>query len=471
MKKFPLVTAAWLAWVAGSLDAAEAVDTAVLRRKLESTERARDTTRDLVAAILDLQIQQLQENGLAHLPLYRDLNHMRTNIEGLIEAEMAEVVELLRERTDRSPAEQDEAAATARHDIRQVVARLATEHQNLLRRLKAADLAARIRRLLEAEALVLEVTRRLDEQPAARRQAASRAALEEQRQVQESFARLVDMLVEVRGWRGQMGQGAAESLALLEAARVGPALDHARRNLEAADLGRAAEDQEAVVQGLHLLLEKVEQTQTLIQTDREAALAMVGDLILRQQNLRERTQATELTEATADPLVEQQAALQSELAKLAGLLRGTPATLPLLAKAQVAADAATGGLFALEPGDAISEQAGVLDNLAGIEEEISRATQVVHARQETGTARGSAGGAQTALGTERPSRQPSEDRRAGGPGPPRAGLHQADYRREPWFVRLPPEMRRAIESGARRPAPPGYAERLRRYFEKMESEG
>jgi len=39
---------------------------------------------------------------------------------------------------------------------------------------------------------------------------------------------------------------------------------------------------------------------------------------------------------------------------------------------------------------------------------------------------------------------------------------------EPWFGRLPPELRKAIRSDARRRAPRGYEERLRRYFESID---
>jgi hypothetical protein len=39
---------------------------------------------------------------------------------------------------------------------------------------------------------------------------------------------------------------------------------------------------------------------------------------------------------------------------------------------------------------------------------------------------------------------------------------------EPWLIRLPPEMRKAIRARAQRPAPRGYEERLKRYFEGVD---
>jgi len=39
---------------------------------------------------------------------------------------------------------------------------------------------------------------------------------------------------------------------------------------------------------------------------------------------------------------------------------------------------------------------------------------------------------------------------------------------EPWFAKLPPELRRAIRNNSRRRAPRGYEERLKRYFQSVD---
>jgi hypothetical protein len=44
----------------------------------------------------------------------------------------------------------------------------------------------------------------------------------------------------------------------------------------------------------------------------------------------------------------------------------------------------------------------------------------------------------------------------------------AKFEKEPWFAKLPPNLRKAIEAKARREAPRGYEERLRRYFESTD---
>ena len=42
------------------------------------------------------------------------------------------------------------------------------------------------------------------------------------------------------------------------------------------------------------------------------------------------------------------------------------------------------------------------------------------------------------------------------------------FAQEPWFAKLPPGLRTAIESKTRLKAPRGYEERLKRYFESVD---
>ena len=51
-----------------------------LRKKQEAQERANALARDLVLRILDIQMQQLEENGLSEEPFYKDIKEMRNNL-------------------------------------------------------------------------------------------------------------------------------------------------------------------------------------------------------------------------------------------------------------------------------------------------------------------------------------------------------------------------------------------------------
>src|SRR5262249_54239535 len=85
-----------VALILGTVPApARAVDTDALRRKQDAQERARDMARQLVSGILEVQLQQLEENGLKDLPVYREIAGMKKNIGALVEKEMEKAVELL----------------------------------------------------------------------------------------------------------------------------------------------------------------------------------------------------------------------------------------------------------------------------------------------------------------------------------------------------------------------------------------
>jgi len=49
-----------------------------------------------------------------------------------------------------------------------------------------------------------------------------------------------------------------------------------------------------------------------------------------------------------------------------------------------------------------------------------------------------------------------------------AAAAELKFAREPWFAKLPPGLKQAIQAKARGKAPRGYEERLRRYFESVD---
>ncbi|MCA9114825.1 MAG: hypothetical protein KDA79_07030, partial [Planctomycetaceae bacterium] len=74
---------------------AGAVDGTSLRRRQLDQQRARIMARELIDTILAVQLQQLEENGLTDLPIYRDIRTMRASIGELVETEMNSVVAIL----------------------------------------------------------------------------------------------------------------------------------------------------------------------------------------------------------------------------------------------------------------------------------------------------------------------------------------------------------------------------------------
>ena len=144
-----------LAVLAGS---ALSVDEDALRRKQLAQEKARSLAGELVSAVLDIQIRQLEENGLKTLPIYRDIASMKGNVGELTRDEMEAVVALLVEAQEGSDAERLAKFNEARGKVREVVVQLMAERQKLYRRMQIARLAAEVRKLIALETKAYNTT-------------------------------------------------------------------------------------------------------------------------------------------------------------------------------------------------------------------------------------------------------------------------------------------------------------------------
>jgi hypothetical protein len=353
---------------------ARAVDDLSLRQKQDAQERAREMARQLVTNILEVQLQQLDENGLTDLPLYREIAVMKKNVGALVDRDMERALGLLVEAQHGDDARREEAFKKARQMIREIVMRLSAERQNLLRRLKSAELSAQVDRLIGFQSKVWKATKTLPDQPTAKQETIALSAIEDQGDVKQLFLHLVDTLSEVSHWDGPLGAGAADGLRILQAAGAGAELDHAGSALGALQYPEAARSQELVLKGLRLLQEKLEDTQGLLGADRMGTLALARDLQERQETLRKKTQDADLARADAERLVEEQAAIRKGLDKLTGATASVPAAEPLLEQAKAAAYEATGRLFDARKDEALAEQAKVLANLTEFAEKFAAAS-------------------------------------------------------------------------------------------------
>ncbi len=192
--------------VASGSKSAEPRTSDAMRNKQEAQQRARGMAKELITGILDIQIKQLKENGLDKLPIYAEIVSMRKNIDKLVEAEMLDVVDILIKAQNGPSAERQARFNEARDKIREIVVKLSVERQNLLRRLKIAELAAQVRRLIQLETGVLRVSQTLPEQAAGKREQATLATIEDQRDVIVLFSQLVAMLGDVSTWGGPVAQ-------------------------------------------------------------------------------------------------------------------------------------------------------------------------------------------------------------------------------------------------------------------------
>ena len=83
--------------------AAQTPDRRSLAEKQETQKRVRKIAEDVVSSILDVQLQQLEDNRLTSLDIYRDVKEMRQHVSLLVANEMPEVVDLLGKVQGRPP--------------------------------------------------------------------------------------------------------------------------------------------------------------------------------------------------------------------------------------------------------------------------------------------------------------------------------------------------------------------------------
>ena len=346
---------------------AQVLEPEALQRKQEDQQRARTMTRDLLGGVLDIQLRQLDENGLADQEIYRDILLMRQNLNHLVETEMSKVVDLLAEAQKLPPEKREAAFVEARQQIRAVVRQLSVERQNLLKRLKIAELAEQVRRLIRHQVVVQTATRGLITETQTRQEALTLKAIEDQRDVKELFLHLVDTMVDMKSWSGILAVAAADGLRILKAAEVGKHFDGASRQLQGLKYVAATDEQELVIKGLKELLKVIERTQGALNSENMKSIDRVRALMDRQKQLREETKSlTDNQQPTAE-MVERQAALQKEIANLTDTVRENPKAESYIQQAETAALDAAANLLDNKLEQAQSDQGRVLGNLAALE--------------------------------------------------------------------------------------------------------
>ena len=264
------------------------------RRQQQVQRQVRTMARQLVGSVLDLQLQQLRENGLTSHPWYNEIRTMREHLDEMVESEMSNVIAMLSKIDTEDEAQRDKVFRAAREKSRDIVIRLLVERQTLLRRLKIAEMAARVRQLIELETKVLMATLSLPEQPTARRQALNLTAIEDQRDVKATYLQFKEALAEVSHWPPPLGEEAAEGLRKLTENRVDEELVAAETHLQGAAFAEAATSQKTVIRGLQALLLQMQHAQKIAERQNDALGQKIRELIEKQEEIQKATQQNPL---------------------------------------------------------------------------------------------------------------------------------------------------------------------------------
>ena len=175
-------------------------------RTKSNQERARELTSELVAALLESHIQQLEDNKLQDLPLYKDLIDMRGRMSDLAAKMMPAVIDLLTEASEATGAQRTQLIGKAQDRMRDILLKLLAERERIRIRRQQALLIERLTEIIGKQKAARTSTLALgptDEQ-------AIVVTLGSQGAVQSLYVTFADMLKDVATWSGDLGAIAGE---------------------------------------------------------------------------------------------------------------------------------------------------------------------------------------------------------------------------------------------------------------------
>ena len=341
--------------------AADEAEIALRRRQQQLTV---DAARQLIAEVLDIQLEQFAENGLTTLPVYRDVRQMRSNLDQVSHRDMRHIIELLNAAQLATGAQQAASLQQARTTARDVVAVLMAERERLRQRLKVAHLQAQLKQLIGKQQEVRTETRHLHDIARHQRDAATVSALEDQRDAHTLYEQLLESLQTARQWENREGQAAADSLKQLQGKNVENLFVQAESALSLAEIDGAAQHQTEILNHLSSVLERIAAAQGLDQFDRSSTVSRIRDLMTAQRQLVDDTKEVDTSDLSKlDTLSRRQHDIRQQLEELDAPVSGLTAGQLLLQQAQAAAYQAEGKLFEGAREEAMGQQQDVLRNL------------------------------------------------------------------------------------------------------------
>ncbi|MEN6662866.1 MAG: hypothetical protein ABFD85_02605, partial [Phycisphaerae bacterium] len=341
------------------------VEPDALRTYQGAQSRARQMAAELIADVLDGQLEQFRCNQLTDLPVYQDIVSMRQNVQRLAEVEMKDVVVLLTAAQQGSADKREALFAQARSKVREVVKTLAAERQRLLERMRVARMSDQADHLLAMQRAVHKLTLTLPEiADLETRETRAVSAVQDQRDVNTMLLSLVDELSVISGWGPPAGAAASDGLRMLRAHKVSEHAQAAAKLLESVEYAKSAAEQKAVIDGLTALLYQVGQSGAT-RLSFSQLLNLLTELQRRQQALSVQTGKGD--GAAAAKLAGEQRDIHRDLGMLAQRLTHIPATAPHLENAKAAALKAAEMLAAKTLNLAQEPQKAVLASLAAVE--------------------------------------------------------------------------------------------------------
>ncbi len=355
----------------------------VLQQRRREQQATVDVARQLIADVLDIQIEQFTENGLDRLPVFADIQRMRDNIGHVTDEDMRQIIELLNQAQQAANRRQTELTSQARDKARQVVTVLMAERERLRQRMKVARAQAQLQQLIDQQQRVRSDTQQLYTTPSSERDRANLAALEDQRDTHTLFDELTRSLQTIQQFDSKESRAAADSMEQLRKEGVEPMLNAAESALAKGNIDAAQQKQADIVNRLSAVLDKMAAAQGLQARDPSTSLEKVQNLRREQQHLMDDTRAIASDDQSKfDQLSQRQKDIQDRLGELESSDTATADGAPLLRQAKTAAMQAEEELFRGDRQTALDQQQEVVRNLSQLEDLLETAKSMPPSTQD-----------------------------------------------------------------------------------------
>jgi hypothetical protein len=340
-------------------------DAEAILRQRDSQGRARRLMGELLDGVLQSHMRQLEENGLSHVPLYKDLTALRGRTEELVKKEMTEAVELLSKAAAAGKDERTGLYKAAQDKMHEILLRVLAERERLRLRRQLGDLIDQVQLLTRRQQAIRRDTLALSDESVR----AIAAAIQSQKAVQLLGASLQKALKTAAEDPGDLGALAADAERALRKEDVPAAITQAVAQLTASEFVNAAGSQQKVLDGLQKVMAalRIPGRTVLVEARKRAA-----ELLKRQEKLRDAIRTQSFTAANVGQWVAGQGAVTDGLRGLVVLLGANEPCTRLTDIGARASEGARRAVFSQFKTEALDKQGRVVGALAQMLEELSR---------------------------------------------------------------------------------------------------
>ncbi len=348
---------------AAAVACAQSHSTAIVGQYHARQDLARGMTEQLLARIIDDQLQQMRDNHLTDMPLYEALVGMRGRIVTIAGVHMPEVLELLDKAATAGDDQRIELIRAAQGHMQSILKRLIAERELVRARNQQAALIQRMGEIIAGQKNAWRQTR--DANDANEQQVI--AAADAQATTRLLFHEFDQTLSQVSGWPGDLGSVASEAKRILVTSRLAGKLDEAVARIEQLELPKASALQQEILADLERIEIEIHKLEDPAWIGDDLARAL-KELIDQQEQLRAETR--DLTAGSAFMLLEQQSLVQEKLGRLVAKVGSNERAIMLAIRAETSAADARQAIFDNDVPVSVDHQGNVIGALVELQTEL-----------------------------------------------------------------------------------------------------